>query len=80
SYTFSWNITGNVNVSGSGSGGAVYNGSGRYTNTNIGWGSGRGYFTINCYSPAPYGWGVISYGAQGGFGPGCLPMTGSCPP
>lgn len=80
SYTFSWNITGSVNTGGSGSGGAVYNGTGRYTNTNVAWGSGRGYFTINCYSPAPYGWGVISYGAQGGFGPGCLPMTGSCPP
>ncbi|HEY8886665.1 MAG TPA: fibronectin type III domain-containing protein [Candidatus Microsaccharimonas sp.] len=80
SYTYSWNITGSVNKSGSGSGGASTSGSGRYTNTSIAWGSGRGYFTINCSAGAPYGWGTISSSSQGGFGPGCLPMTGSCPP
>lgn len=78
SATYSWHITGNVNKAGSGS--AAASGSGRYTNTGIAWGSGRGYFTINCSSPAPYGWGTISDSSQGGFGPGCLPMTGSCPP
>jgi prepilin-type N-terminal cleavage/methylation domain-containing protein len=80
SYTYSWNITGNVNQSGSGSGGAVTSGNGRYTNTSIAWGSGRGYLTINCSAGAPYGWGTISASGQGGFGPGCLPMTSSCPP
>jgi hypothetical protein len=58
----------------------VTSGSGRYTNTTISWGSGRGYFTINCKAAAPYGWGTISASSQGGFGPGCIPMTGSCPP
>jgi prepilin-type N-terminal cleavage/methylation domain-containing protein len=80
SYTYSWHITGNVNKSGSGSGGASTSGNGRYTNTSIAWGSGRGYLTINCSAGAPYGWGTISASGQGGFGPGCLPMTGSCPP
>lgn len=80
SYTYSWYITGNVNQSGSGSGGAQTSGSGSYTNTSIAWGSGRGYFTINCSASAPWGWGTISNSSQGGFGPGCLPMTGSCPP
>jgi hypothetical protein len=80
SYTYSWNITGSVNTSGSGSGGASTSGNGRYTNTNIGWGSGRGYITINCSASAPYGWGTISGSGQGGFGPNCMPMTGSCPP
>jgi len=80
SFSYSWNITGSVNKSGSGSGGAQYSGSGGYSNTSIGWGSGRGYFTINCNSGAPYGWGTYTVNAQGGFGPGCLPvMTSSCP-
>ncbi len=80
SYTYSWNITGNINQSGSGSGGASTSGSGGYSNTSIAWGSGRGYFTINCSAGPTYGWGTISNSSQGGFGPGCLPMTGSCPP
>lgn len=75
SFRFDWNITGNVNQSGS-----TTNTGGRYTNTNIGWGSGRGYVTLHCYAGAPYGWGDVTGSAQGGFGPGCLPMTGSCPP
>jgi prepilin-type N-terminal cleavage/methylation domain-containing protein len=79
SYTYSWNITGSVNKSGSGSGGATTTGSGRYTNTGIAWGSGSGYLTINCSSPAPYGWGTISASGRGGFGTNCLPMTAQCP-
>ncbi|MDB5160085.1 MAG: repeat protein [Candidatus Saccharibacteria bacterium] len=80
SYTYSWHITGSVNKSGSGSGGASTSGSGGYSNTGVAWGSGRGYFTINCSAGGTYGWGTISDSSQGGFGPGCLPMTGSCPP
>jgi len=80
SYTYSWNITGSVDKSGSGSGGASTSGNGRYTNTGIAWGSGRGYFTINCSASAPYGWGTISDSSQGGFGPGCMPISSSCPP
>ena len=75
SFRFDWNITGNVNT-----GGSTTNTGGRYTNTNIGWGSGRGYVTLHCYAAAPYGWGDVTGSGQGGFGPGCLPMTGSCPP
>ena len=75
SYRIDWHITGNINQSGS-----TTNTGGRYTNVNIAWGSGRGYTTIHCYAAAPYGWGDVTGSAQGGFGPGCLPMTGSCPP
>jgi prepilin-type N-terminal cleavage/methylation domain-containing protein len=75
SFRFDWSITGSVNKSGS-----TTNTGGRYTNTGIAWGSGRGYVTLHCYSAPPYGWGDVAGGGQGGFGPGCLPMTGSCPP
>ncbi|MBC7459170.1 fibronectin type III domain-containing protein [Candidatus Saccharibacteria bacterium] len=75
SWRFDWNITGGVNTSGS-----TTNVGGRYTNTGIVWGSGRGYVTLHCYSPGPWGWGDITMSTQGGFGPDCLPMTAACPP
>jgi prepilin-type N-terminal cleavage/methylation domain-containing protein len=75
SWRFDWNITGGVNTSGS-----TTNVGGRYTNTGIVWGSGRGYVTLHCYSSPPWGWGDITYSGQGGFGTDCMPMTAACPP